>query len=115
MRISLFDTSKKLQVIVKRVGVEDAQRFGSVSFHLKKLASGVGNTYMQWVTLFDDMHDDMYDGQLGEDDWELPRILIEYSVVGGAYTSTMNWMDQLKHKITANQSSAQAAVSHLDS
>ena len=54
---------------------------------------------MHWVTLFDDLEDDMYDGQLGEDDWEQPRILLEYSVIGGNYTSTMSNMDQLKHMI----------------
>lgn len=54
---------------------------------------------MHWVTLFDDLEDDMYDGQLGEDDWEQPRILLEYSVIGSNYTSTMSNMDQLKHMI----------------
>ncbi len=44
----------------------------------------------------------MHDGQLGEDDWEVPRILVEYTVVGGTYTSTMNSMEQIKHKISAH-------------
>lgn len=59
----------------------------------------MGNTYLHWVTLFEDLDDDLYDGQLGEDDYEQPRILIEYSVVGGQYTSVMNNMDKLKNEL----------------
>ena len=62
MRISLFDTRKKLQIILKKIGTEDKNRFGSIKFSLKKLIQGIGNTYMHWVTLFDDLDDDMYDG-----------------------------------------------------
>lgn len=54
---------------------------------------------MHWVTLFDDLDDDMYDGQLGEDDYELPRILVEYTIIGGQYTSVMNNMEKLKTNI----------------
>jgi len=34
-----------------------------------------------WVTLFDDMEDDNFDGNLGEDDDELPRIYCHFEVV----------------------------------
>lgn len=54
---------------------------------------------MHWVTLLDSLDDDDFDGQLGEDDWVLPRILIEYSIVGGKYTSVMNNLENLKRKI----------------
>jgi len=30
--------------------------------------------FSQWITMFDDMDDDEYDGDLGEDDEELPMI-----------------------------------------
>jgi hypothetical protein len=45
---------------------------------------------MHWVTLFDSLDDDEFDGQLGEDDYELPRVLVEYSVIGGKYTSVVS-------------------------
>jgi len=56
----------------------------------------MGQSFMHWVTLFDDLNDDLYDGQLGEDDWEVPRILLEYSVIGGNYTSVMQNMNSMK-------------------
>jgi len=34
-----------------------------------------------WVTLFDDMEDDNFDGNLGEDDDELPRIYCNFEVI----------------------------------
>lgn len=74
---------------MKRLGDEN-DKFGSVSIPLKKFYSGAGRTYMHWVTLFDSLDDDDFDGQLGEDDYELPRVLIEYSIVGGKYTSVLN-------------------------
>lgn len=33
---------------------------------------------MQWITLFDHPDDDVYDGLLGEDDEEVPRIQVEF-------------------------------------
>jgi hypothetical protein len=58
---------------------------------------------MHWVTLFDSLEDDVYDGQLGEDDYEQPRVLLEYSIVGGQYTSVMNNMDKLKDDLDSKQ------------
>lgn len=84
---------------MKKIGTDDNNRLGSITFSLKKLSQGVGNTYLHWVTLFDSLEDDIFDGQLGEDDYEQPRILLEYSVIGGNYTSVMNNMDKLKSKI----------------
>jgi hypothetical protein len=75
--------------VIKKIG-DDEGRYGSVSFSLKKMQHGAGNTYLHWVTLFDSLDDDVFDGQLGEDDWEMPRMLVEYSVVGGKYTSAAN-------------------------
>ena len=81
------------------MGADDKDRFGSVSISLKKLAQGSGNTYMHWVTLFDNLDDDLYDGQLGEDDWEQPRVLLEYSVIGGKFTNVMNGFDRIKSDV----------------
>ena len=115
VRVSLFDTKKRLQLIVKKVGKDPIQsvndilvdsrqskqqsKFGSVTFSLKKLAQGTGNTYMQWVGLYDNLEDDIFDGQLGVDEWDTPRVLIEYSVLGGKYTSVMQGIERIREDI----------------
>jgi hypothetical protein len=45
--------------------------------------AGAGERYIQWVTLFDHPDDDTYDGTLGEDDDETPRIKVEIVVEDG--------------------------------
>ena len=39
-----------------------------------------GTSYKHWVTLFDDLEDDEFDGALGEEDPDLPRIQLAYSL-----------------------------------
>jgi hypothetical protein len=45
---------------------------------------------LHWIGLFDSLDDDDFDGQLGEDDFELPRILVEYNIIGSKYTNVIN-------------------------
>lgn len=99
VRISLFDTRKRVQIILKRLGDDDSKRFGSLSISLKKLAQGMGNSYLHWCTLFDTLDDDLYDGQLGEDDWETPRILLEYGIIGGEYTGVRQGIEKLRNEV----------------
>jgi hypothetical protein len=72
-------------IIAKSLG-EDEERHGSVSFQLDLYFGSnnheiaLGQSYKQWITLFDHPDDDMYDGVLGEDDDEEPRLLIEFVV-----------------------------------
>jgi hypothetical protein len=51
---------------------------------------------MHWIALYDSLDEDDFDGLLGEDDFEMPRILIEYTVVGGKFTSVVNGMEKVK-------------------
>ena len=60
------------------------------------------------MTLYDDPADDLFDGQLGEDDDSTPRLLLEYTVLGGKYTSLQA---DLSRVMDAQQSSS--APSHL--
>jgi hypothetical protein len=60
------------------------------------------------VTLYDDPADDLFDGQLGEDDDSPPRLLLEYTVLGGKYTSLQA---DLSRTMDAQQSSS--APSHM--
>lgn len=39
-----------------------------------------GQVYSMWITLFDDQADDEYDGAMGLNDDEEPRILVEMVV-----------------------------------
>ncbi len=76
---------EKLVVVVKSLG-EDEERYGSVTFLLQTYFSSnaselvPGQRYVNWVTLFDHPDDDIYDGIIGEDDDELPRIQMEFVV-----------------------------------
>jgi hypothetical protein len=54
---------------------------------------------MQWVGLYDNLEDDIFDGQLGVDEWDTPRVLIEYTVIGGKYTSVMQGIERIRGDI----------------
>ncbi len=76
----------RLVLVAKSLG-EDEERHGSVSFILdqyfgvnQQMDVRVGTVYRQWVTLFDHPDDDVYDGIIGEDDDELPRVCLELLV-----------------------------------
>ena len=82
------NSEEKLVIVVKSLG-ESEERFGSVSFTLDAYFGSAsdmvvaGQRYIQWVTLFDHPDDDVYDGVLGEDDEETPRIRVEIAVEDG--------------------------------
>jgi len=55
------------------------------------------------MTLYDSLDDDMFEGQIGQDDeHETPKILVEFTVVGAKYTSVMNNLDHLKTSASKN-------------
>ncbi len=95
VKIPLIDQRKSIQIIFKKLG-EDEKRFGSVTFRLSKFLGGLGCTYMHWVTLYDRLDEDVFTGQLGEDEFDMPRALLEYSIIGGKYTSTMDNLNKLR-------------------
>jgi hypothetical protein len=52
-------------------------RVGTIGFKSEDFAAASqdpDSRYVQWITLFDDVDDDEYDGDFGEDDEELPMI-----------------------------------------
>jgi hypothetical protein len=57
-------------------------RVGSISIESEKILSGPAEN-KQWITLFDEDNDDLYDGDIGgEDDLEeCPRILLRFKIV----------------------------------
>jgi len=55
---------------------------------------------MHWVTLFDSLDDDLFEGQLGIDDgYYYPKALIEYSIVSSKFTSMYNDAEDIGEKI----------------
>ena len=71
-------------LVAKNLG-EDEEKHGSVTFMLEPYFgqgghAKVGQSYTQWITLFDHPDDDIYDGILNEDDEEVPRVKMEFVV-----------------------------------
>ena len=52
---------------------------GSVSIPQQIIYNGGLATYIQWITLFEHSDDDEYDGEMGIDDDEDPRIKIRFT------------------------------------
>jgi hypothetical protein len=46
----------------------------------EQLLNGGGTSHRHWVTLFDHVDDDEFDGDLGENDGDKPMILLDYSI-----------------------------------
>lgn len=70
----------KTVIIVKDIQ-NDEPYAGSISIQRSIFLEGDLNVpHTQWVTLFDDQGDDEYDGAMGVNDDEEPRILFEFTV-----------------------------------
>ena len=79
--------------MLRRIGAEK-ERFGSISFSIKRFQRAAAQTYLHWVTLYDSLDDDLFEGQLGiDDDFDYPKVLLEYSVVSSQFTSMINQAD----------------------
>lgn len=92
-------TPAKLQVVLRRVGTEK-ERYGSISFSLKRFQKSAARSYIHWVTLYDSLDDDDFEGQLGiDDEFDYPKVLLEYSIVSSQYTSMVNAADKLGGQI----------------
>jgi len=87
---------KALQIILKKIGTEK-ERFGSISFSLKRFTKNPGQSFLHWVTLYDSLDDDLFEGDLGlDDDFDYPRVLLDYSIVSSQFTSIVNKAEELK-------------------
>ena len=79
LRVALSKPADSIQIIIKFLG-KDERKLGSVSLPARLFLEGPPNrTYKHWVTIFDHLDDDEFDGELGENDEECPRILLEYT------------------------------------
>jgi hypothetical protein len=55
--------------------------YGTISFSTDTDFGQIGQEWNQWVTLFDDPDDDLFDGELGEDDEDVPRIHLTFKLI----------------------------------
>lgn len=70
----------KTVLIIKDIQ-NDEPYAGSISIQRSIFLEGDLNTpHTQWITLFDDQGDDEYDGAMGLNDDEEPRILFEFTI-----------------------------------
>lgn len=76
-RISVCVKSNDIEP-VDDLEVDEEGSIGSVSFPQQVIAAGGLNTYLMWVTLFEHRDDDEYDGQMGLQDNEEPRVQIQF-------------------------------------
>jgi hypothetical protein len=85
LKVPLKKGTEKLVLVAKNLG-EDEERHGSVTLLIDKYFGSQnpniqpGAKYTQWITFFDHPDDDIYDGILNEDDDEVPRVRLEFSV-----------------------------------
>jgi hypothetical protein len=77
---SISDRDPKIVFIVKDIE-NDEPYVGSVSILRSTFLDGeLDVTHRMWVTLFDDQADDEYDGAMGLNDEEDPRVLFEFTI-----------------------------------
>jgi hypothetical protein len=70
----------KVVLIIKDIQ-DDEPYVGSVSISKQIFVEGKpGTPYKMWITLFDDQGDDEYDGAMGLNDDEDPRILMSFTI-----------------------------------
>lgn len=85
-RFQIARGSNQERLVISAKNLQTEERHGSVSFFLENYFSSasqdivLNRVYRNWVTLFDHPDDDVYDGIIGEDDDELPRVLLEIIV-----------------------------------
>ena len=79
VKVPLTGGLEKLSVIVKSLG-RDEVKVGSVSVPQATLLGAGEGRHKQWITLFDHLDDDEFDGEMGENDDEAPRVRLSLAV-----------------------------------
>lgn len=68
-----------LDLMIQFKLVKQKNYVGSISFVFKDIFE-VSKEFSQWLTIFDTLDDDIFDGVLGEDDEEIPRIKVRFEI-----------------------------------
>lgn len=77
--LSASNPDDKLVLVVKNVG-GDGFKAGSISIPLEVFYNAGESQHKQWITLFDHIDDDEYDGEMGENDDEAPRVYLSFEI-----------------------------------
>ena len=73
------ESRDRVTIVVKSLG-RDEVKVGSISIPQEVFYMAGESKHRQWVTLFDHIDDDEYDGEMGENDDERPRILFTFDL-----------------------------------
>ena len=76
---------------------------GSVSIPQHIILNGGVGSFTQWITLFEHHDDDEYDGMMGIQDEEEPRVLINFTIAKNQPTPTAKRCEQAK-SVTSDRS-----------
>ena len=95
MMISLKDQGKvfweegmsEMDLMVQFRVYRQESLYGSVSFPLQDIFLP-GGDFSQWITLFESPEDDIFDGEIGCDDEDYPKILVSFSLQEGPFEDT---------------------------
>jgi len=68
-----------IRIVAKTLG-PDEKIIGSISVPQHIILNGGIANYTQWITLFEHEDDDEYDGSMGVNDDEEPRILVNFLI-----------------------------------
>lgn len=70
------ETPEKVIIVVKTVkdAGRDSVKVGSISIPQDLFVNSGDSKHVQWITLFDHLDDDEYDGDFTESDEEMPRV-----------------------------------------
>ena len=108
------------RLVISAKNLQTEERHGSVTFFLENYFSSlsqdieVGRVYRHWITLFDHPDDDVYDGVIGEDDDEIPRVYLEIMVEEPKRDATPNKRstveDTSKQPVPAARQPARASI-----
>jgi len=102
------ETSDPSLVFLVKDIQKDEPYVGSVSIFRSIVHEGEpGKKYPMWITLFDDQGDDEYDGQMGVNDDEEPRILVEMTLVDQNAVSHAPLSNVLESKPQISQAAVQ--------
>jgi hypothetical protein len=77
--LSTLISTDMVKIVAKTLGVDEVI-VGSISVPQYIILNGGLNSYNQWITLFEHGDDDEYDGQMGINDEEEPKILFNFNI-----------------------------------
>jgi len=76
--IKQLSSNDSIQLVLRNKFSDEL--IGCISFDFESFLQHGKNNFLQWITLFEDPEDDLFDGELGVNDEELPRIQVSFVI-----------------------------------